>query len=110
MYKLDFAAYCGMTFPISYLDDRAESRAIAARKIRAGRRRGRVVTVLDRGKEWEMLEPVDSLMVPDDCGTLHLSHITFECDECGHGAETRAEARECCRGELETFDDQDNEA
>ena len=35
-------------------------------------------------------------MVPDACGTLCLTHVTFECRECGHQHETREDAAQCC--------------
>lgn len=96
MYTLTHTAYCGMTSTYNTLSDRTDSRDGAARKIRQARRRGLTVTTLERGRQWEILEPEGAAMVPDACGVLTLHHTTWECRECGCAHETRGDADECC--------------
>ena len=95
MYRLNHVAYCGMPGVPEYFDDPQDARKDAAERLRRYRRRY-AVTTLERGKEWEIMEPEDSVLVPDACGVLYLSHITFECKECGTACETKTEARQCC--------------
>lgn len=63
-------AYCGMRVPITEGQDREDVRKAAARRIRFHRRSGRSVTILEKGKTWEMLEDENACMVEDDCGIL----------------------------------------
>ena len=95
MYRVQHHAYCGLsTVPVTF-EDRQDARALAAEKIRRARRRFHVVT-LERGAQWEILEPENCTLVPDACGTLAIHHTTFECRECGCDHETREHARDCC--------------
>jgi hypothetical protein len=81
--------------------DNAEARQDIARRLRSARQRYDVTT-LTPGEEWEILEPEDSQMVPDACGTLTLRRQTFECRECGSKHDTKEEAYACC---TEAYDD-----
>jgi len=95
MFQVNHFAYCGMADIPATHEDRRDARRHAAQRLKRYRRRFPVVT-LERGKAWEIQEPADCTMVPDACGTLRLTHITFECRECGHEHETREESIHCC--------------
>jgi hypothetical protein len=95
MYRLNHHAYCGMSGIADTFEDSTDARKAAARRIRDYRASFKVTT-LERGERWEVLEPEDSVMVPDACGTLVLQHETFECRECGNECETSEAAFECC--------------
>jgi hypothetical protein len=72
-YRVVLLAYCGMTFPHGDPGmDRDEARQEVARLIRRRRREGFPVTTHTRGSTWEVMEPEDTMMVPDECGTLLL--------------------------------------
>ena len=94
-YKLRFVAYCGMGYTIGEYETRDDARSAAADRLRSLRREY-AVTTLTQGTSWEILEPDDAVLVPDECGTLSLLHITYECCECGYCHETRDDARVCC--------------
>jgi len=97
MYSLVMSSYCGMSRTIGNADtDGTDARRAAAALIRRRRRQGFPVTTLERGREWEVLEPADCAMVPDACGQLYIRHDTFDCRECGHACETRDDAARCC--------------
>jgi hypothetical protein len=72
-YTLTLHACCGMAEPIGDpgmdLDD---ARQAAARLIRRRRRQDFPVTVIEKGRKWEVEEPEDCFMVPDGCGVLIL--------------------------------------
>jgi hypothetical protein len=72
-YTLTLHAYCGMAEPIGDngmdLDD---ARQEAARLIRRRRRQDFPITVIEKGRKWEVEEPEDCFMVPDCCGVLIL--------------------------------------
>lgn len=72
MFTLALHAYCGMTVPIAYIPDHTGIRQVAARLIRRRRREGYPVAILEIGRRWEIMEPEDCMMVPDDCGCLVL--------------------------------------
>jgi hypothetical protein len=74
-FSLTHAAYCGMSIPHGEFETRDEARTAAARIIRRRRRQGFPVTTLDRGERWEIEEPDDCFMVPDQCGVLSLSEM-----------------------------------
>lgn len=95
MYKVNHASYCGTDSVPSCFDERQEARDYAADRLRRYRRRFNVVT-LKRGAQWEVCEPDDAAMVPDACGTLSLSHVTYECRECGCQCDTPHDALHCC--------------
>lgn len=96
MFKLRLAAYCGMSVPMYEGDDRDDARKAAADALRKARRAGIHPTIQKRGEWWEIVEPADCAMVPDNCGQLYLTRVTFECRECGSEHDTQDEARECC--------------
>lgn len=96
MFKLRLAAYCGMSVPMCETNDRDEARKAAADALWTARRAGLHPTINLRGKWWEINEPADCAMVPDNCGQLFLERETRECRECGTEHDTQAEADECC--------------
>ena len=83
-------------------DEREDARADCAAALRRARRNGYPVATLEIGREWEIQEPDDCMMVPDECGVLRLSHTTYGCQECGCRHETREDAGQCCN----SFDDE----
>lgn len=89
-------AYCGMSVPRGEFPDEATARHEAADLIRKARAKGRKVTTLQQGAQWEFLEPEDAQLVPDWCGTLHLQRYTVECRECGTLHDNNDDARQCC--------------
>ena len=95
MFQVNHFGYCGMADVPSTYECSEHARDYAAERLRRYRRRFRVVT-LEPGKAWEICEPDNCTMVPDACGTLRLSHITYECRECGSACETREEWAHCC--------------
>ncbi len=72
VWKLTHAAYCGMVTVLGSDIDAAVVRSAAAGALRSARRRGFDVAVREPGVAWEILEPEDSVLVPDDCGMLSL--------------------------------------
>lgn len=68
-YTLVHHAYCGMSIPLE-AGTLEECRERAARRIRWARREEFPVVTLEKGKEWEIEEPDDCLLVPDSCGVL----------------------------------------
>lgn len=80
MYTLRFVGYCGMGFNVLQDDDLSEIREHAARLIKSNRKRGFPVTTLSKGQEWEIMEPEDCFMVPDNCGVLYVNEDTEEFD------------------------------
>lgn len=96
LYTVTHHAYCGMAVPIVGERDestREEARTTAARRIRSLRREGYPVVVLERGERWEVQEPEDSVLVPDDCGILSLVGFNplarkyGKCRECGSSSD-----------------------
>ncbi len=72
VWKLTHAAYCGMVTALGADVDAAVVRSAAAGALRSARRRGFDVAVREPGMAWEILEPEDSALVPEDCGMLSL--------------------------------------
>jgi hypothetical protein len=72
-YTVTLHAYCGMAQPIGddYMDH-DEARQEAAKLLRRRRRQGFPITVIKKGRKWEVEEPEDCMMVPDSCGVLTL--------------------------------------
>ena len=84
-YTLTLHGHCGMPIPIAQ-GDKEDVRQIAAEELRRLRADGFPVTVLEKGKEWEVEEPEDCCMVPDECGILHIAAVPSrhgKCFECG---------------------------
>ncbi len=75
VWQLTHAAYCGMVTTLETDVDAAVVRSAAAAALRAARRRGFDVAVRKPGTEWEILEPEDSVLVPDNCGILGLELV-----------------------------------
>lgn len=85
-FRLTLHGYCGMPIPIVDEGTMEECRITAARIMRRLRTEGFPVVTLEKGAEWEVQEPEDSCMVPDDCGILHLRPLqirVFSCFDCG---------------------------
>ena len=105
MYYVKFTSYSDVTTHLEKFEDEEEARMSIVDIIKNRRFDGYVVTTLHKGEVWEVLEPEDAMLIPDDCGTLRLIHKTFECYECGSRQETKREAQECCsdyqRGQYE---------
>lgn len=81
MFRILFAAHCGMSnVPVEY-DDGDIARAEIAKRLRRRRNDGHIVTTLEKGKQWEIGEPEDSIMVPDTAGILTLEEYTEPVDE-----------------------------
>ena len=78
--RVRFLAYCGMDSgeggKYTGEDAETEARDECAAILRHRRKAGLRVSTLEPGKAWEVLEPDNCAMVPDDCGTLHLSDLT----------------------------------
>src|SRR5579864_5248574 len=84
-FRLVNHAYCGMSIPIKE-GAKDDVRSAAARYLRRLRREGFPVVTMESGREWEIQEPEDSVLVPDECGLLTIRAIpvpTFRCWECG---------------------------
>lgn len=64
-------AYCGMSVPLKDGDEE-ECRASAARILRRRRNGGHPINVLEPGKEWEIEEREDAMMVSDQAGIMKL--------------------------------------
>ncbi len=88
--------YSGLSMPARTFEDSIEARADVADLIRRRRRQGFPVTILVRGKQWEVGEPADCAMVPDACGTIQIRREDFDCTECGTPYGTLDGARACC--------------
>lgn len=73
-YRAVFHAHCGITWDLDDDDDRTTVRNSVAAYLREKRREGRTVNVLEPGERWEIEEPDDCIMIPDDAGTLVLRH------------------------------------
>lgn len=77
--NLRFRPYCSLdSEDIETGADLAEARQSAADVIRARRAAGYAVKILERGARWEVLEPDDCVMIPDDCGILILDDQTAD--------------------------------
>jgi len=96
MYTLKHAGYCGMKDYSETFDTLQEARAQAAFMLRDYRENYPVTTVR-KGEEWEIMENESCVMVPDDCGILWITHVFFECRECGSNYENEEDARGCCQ-------------
>lgn len=95
MYSVKHVSYCGMVDVPACFETAPEARGYIAARIRRYRRYF-PVTTLETGAAWEIQEPVDCVAVPDACGCIRLTHVTFECRECGNACETLSDALHCC--------------
>lgn len=78
-----FTSHSGMSWPPIECDTYHEARRVAARYLRSWRNREYTVTTLVSGKRWEITEPEDAFMVPDDAGFLSI----IDTQEGEHGSE-----------------------
>jgi hypothetical protein len=95
MYQVEHISYCGMRGIPTCFDTEEEARQYAADFIRRYRRRYKLTT-LQPGEKWEVLEPENTVLVPDACGVLSIEHVTYECFECGTHHDTKHDALHCC--------------
>ena len=99
MFHLITHSYCGMSLPHLSTEDRAWARSQTAALLRKRRRQGLRVILGSRTEDYrsyEVLEPEDCHLVPDECGIIALRRELFECGECGSKYELKADAYLCC--------------
>lgn len=77
MFTLNFSAYCGMTMKIAEGDSDTVRKA-AAKLLRRRRNNDFPVWCLEKGTKWEVGEPEDCMMVPDDSGILRINEEVEE--------------------------------
>jgi hypothetical protein len=109
MPRLVMYAYCGMSIPMDE-GDMKTVRAAAARRLRRARRR-QPVTVLEKGREWELETPDDAFMVSDTDGILRIVDAPkpmVECWNCGCEVEV-GESCDCMEYEPEEEDEEEEE-
>jgi hypothetical protein len=105
-YRLHLSCFNGMSFDlVDRTPDEAECRRQAASEIRYHRNvLESPVTILDRGRSWELGDPGDR-MVADHDGVLSLDELEYpQCDRCGddidgdvfHAAGDRDFGSFCC--------------
>lgn len=82
MYSLTNHAYCGMSSVPREFEDLADVRKAAAARLRYLRNEGFPIETLTKGQEWEIQEPEDAVMVPDQCGMLVIREYQ-KCEHCG---------------------------
>lgn len=104
MYTLEHFGYCGMRTIHRTYSDESEAREAAADLLRKFRRKFDTQTIT-KGSQWEILEPADSVMVPDMCGCLYLTAETWQCKECGCEYANQDAAMQCCAYEPDDYDD-----
>jgi hypothetical protein len=113
-YKVRMRAFCGMSYDLCETQDtEAEALAVAVRFLRRKRRQGYAFAVLTPGCEWELGEPEDCAMVPDDAGIVAIVEVvarSVACYECGSDVRI-GETCDCwvTDNELDADDDDDTE-
>lgn len=70
--KVQMAAFCGMVYDVATGEEPEEARRRVARFLRRKRNAGYGVSTLERGQRWEVTEPEDAFMIPDDAGILSI--------------------------------------
>ena len=99
MFHLVTHSYCGMSLPHLTTEDRAWARAQTAALIRKRRRDGFRVILGSRTatyRSYEVLEPEECHLVPDECCIIALRRELFACGECGSEYDQQEAARQCC--------------
>lgn len=96
MYHVRQFSYCGCNVPERPYQDEREARGDVADILRRRRRQGFPVVIIERGKEWEVCEPENCVLVPDQCGIVRIDRVMARCQECGTAWDTADEAAECC--------------
>lgn len=104
MYIVKVSPYCGLSMPVDTCETEMDARGLVADILRRARRKGRPIAVIEPRKVWEICEPDGAHMVPDDCGTVRIQHITYDCRECGFSHESRDDAMRCCTDIPEEFE------
>lgn len=105
-YQVRHVGYCGMETYCEDHETMEEARQDAAKFIKRMRKKEFQVTNIDTNK-WEVLEPDDCSMIPDQCGILWIRKIAGECNECGGDCDTNARLCENCHSDLyEVFDEE----
>lgn len=69
-YIVKHIAYCGMSHIVDEFETREEALARAKKRVAWCEAHGLPVDVITEDEEWEIREPEDCLMVPDQCGLL----------------------------------------
>lgn len=70
-YRIRFNAHCGMPYNIAGdLASIQDARNIVAIQLRQYRNDGYEVNVIKSGVEWELTEPENAFIVPDDAGFM----------------------------------------
>ena len=80
MPTLTMSAYCGMSYEVE-TGERPDVRREAALLIKRRRKEGFPVSVLEKGREWEIEEHEGCAMIPDTCGILALRYDYPQDDE-----------------------------
>lgn len=76
LYNLTLCSYSGMTIPLIEAESLAKCRARAAKKIRYHRNRMEYpVSILERGKKWELETGDDAFMIGDGEGILKIDEV-----------------------------------
>lgn len=96
MYVVKHYAYTGCSDAPETFETALDARGYVADILRARRAEGFPVTILKRGREWEISEPDCIALIPDQCGVLEIKHETYSCRECGCEHENRENAFLCC--------------
>lgn len=99
-YKVRHIGHCGMETHSEFFETAEEARQDAAAFIARMRQNGFPVTTLEQGQKWEILEPEDCSMIPDQCGILRIEKVAGECFECGGECDTRERYCEECKEAL----------
>ncbi len=80
-FRVVLHAYCGMRQTLAECETYADARAEVARILRAARNDAQPVSTIGRGVMWELEEPDDCAMVPDNAGTLLIRYPAHEDEE-----------------------------
>lgn len=78
-YRVKHVGYCGMVTVDEYYDDESDAREFVAELLQWYRKKFKV-SKIDAGK-YEIEEPENSNMVPDQCGTLSLTDNSEEVEK-----------------------------
>lgn len=95
-WKVRHVGYCGMETFCDEFDELADAKACAAEKLREYRADGFPIEVLESGSKWEIQEPEDCSLVPDNAGYLSILRVAGECKECDNPCDTEHRLCESC--------------
>jgi hypothetical protein len=86
-FHLTMHGHCGMDIPLVEHGTLADCREEAARYLSGLKADGYPIMVKEAGSTWEVSEPDDCVMIPDDCGLLAIrparipAYSCFYCDD-----------------------------